>query len=196
MKKTLVVLMVASALTGCSTMNSMNPFKDTPPAGAVSLKQHEAEFIKKYGTLKVKFDDSGNFVELTSTGMAYVESDSPAGKTGALNLASMRAKNNVAEFIKTDISSKKFANVITKSVQGDGTQKADQADTIEMEKGSVIAGQIREQITEQSSAILRGTTVTKRNVDMDTGVVSVEITISRLSILSANNLSNVMEGRK
>jgi type IV secretory pathway VirB6-like protein len=105
MKKVILVCAVL-ALTACS---STKVSLDTPSKDAV-------KFTQDFGKVEVTFTDKGEWESLKSSATAAVPIDVDAGLEQGMNIALMRAKRNVVEFIQQDLKSKTTTDTITKSL--------------------------------------------------------------------------------
>ena len=214
--KLLFALMLAVALTACSSTGGKQPPAATEKAakqesGAAPLA--ESAFLESSGTVNLIFDAKGNWIRITALGTASLTEDSPGARETALMIASMRAKRTVAEFLSSDVRTSKtltrIARSYGKTFQSSETQSVDSAgadddetvdggsdgNAVRSEKARQaqrIASVLTERIHDSSSAILKGIHVTRRS--FDDGSVSVELTASRESIGAARQVSRMMGG--
>jgi len=220
MKRSVVVMaVVALFATGCSSTKTVTKLPPDAPAPVAKLEKKEAEFLKSNGSIKVEFDESGNFYGLVSTGTAYIQTNHTSSREDAMNVALMRAKRNVTEFLNNDVSSNKFSKTITKTLMKsdaneslksnkiEGNDKASNLDDLEdgggnsetataedRAKGQRVATYVKEQMTDNSAALLRGLVITNRSVEKDSNLVSVEVRVSKHSIAASHQLKSMIEG--
>ena len=117
MKRSIIVMSVCALfVTGCSSTKTVTQLPPEAPAPVAKLEKREAQFLKSNGLIKVEFDEQGNFYGLTATGTAYIQTNHTASREDAYNIALMRAKRNVSEFLSNDVSSNKFSRTITKTL--------------------------------------------------------------------------------
>ena len=213
---------IAVFATGCSS--TPKPLAKLPadtPAPVSRLEKKEAEFLKSNGSVKIEFDESGNFLGLASTGTAYIDTNHNTSRENAFNIALMRAKRNVAEFLNNDVGSNKFSKTITKTLmKNDGTDsiksnRKEGSDNVEnldllddgggnsetMSAEDRIRGQrvstyVKEQMTDNSAALLRGLVITNRSIEKDSNLVSVEVRVTRNTVAASHSLRQMIEGLK
>lgn len=220
MKRSIVVMAVCALfVTGCSSTKPVTQLPPEAPAPVAKLEKKEAEFLKSNGLIKVEFDEQGNFYGLTSTGTAYIQTNHTSSREDAYNIALMRAKRNVAEFLSNDVSSNKFSKTITKTLlksdsneslksnKTEGNDRASNLDDLEdgggnsetmtaedRNRGQRVATYVKEQMTDNSAALLRGLVITSRNVEKDSNLVSVEVRVSKHSVAASHQLKAMIEG--
>lgn len=220
MKRSVVVMsIIALFATGCSSTKTVTKLPPDAPAPVAKLEKKEAEFLKSNGLIKVEFDESGNFYGLVSTGTAYIQTNHTSSREDAYNIALMRAKRNVAEFLSNDVGSNKFSKTITKTLmksdtndsikssKKEGSDNLDNLDSLDdgggnsetmtaedRVKGQRIATFVKEQMTDNSAALLRGLVITNRSIEKDSNLVSVEVRVSKHSIAASHQLKAMIEG--
>ena len=133
----------------------------------------------------------------------------------------MRAKRNVSEFLSNDVSSNKFSRTITKTLlkndsneslksnKTEGNDKTSNLEDLDLDggggnsetmtaedrnRGQRVATYVKEQMTDNSAALLRGLVITARNVEKDSNLVSVEVRVSKHSIAASHQLKAMIEG--
>jgi|688.fasta_scaffold188970_4 hypothetical protein len=221
MKRSIVVVaVVALFATGCSSTKTVTQLPPEAPAPVAKLEKREAQFLKSNGLIKVEFDEQGNFYGLTATGTAYIQTNHTASREDAYNIALMRAKRNVSEFLSNDVSSNKFSRTITKTLlkndsneslksnKTEGNDKTSNLEDLDLDsggnsetmtaedrnRGQRVATYVKEQMTDNSAALLRGLVITARNVEKDSNLVSVEVRVSKHSIAASHQLKAMIEG--
>lgn len=221
MKRSIVVMaVVALFATGCSSTKTVTQLPPEAPAPVAKLEKREAQFLKSNGLIKVEFDEQGNFYGLTATGTAYIQTNHTASREDAYNIALMRAKRNVSEFLSNDVSSNKFSRTITKTLlkndsneslksnKTEGNDKTSNLEDLDLDsggnsetmtaedrnRGQRVATYVKEQMTDNSAALLRGLVITARNVEKDSNLVSVEVRVSKHSIAASHQLKAMIEG--
>jgi hypothetical protein len=220
MKRSVIVMSVCALfVAGCSSTKTVTQLPPEAPAPVAKLEKKEAQFLKSNGLIKVEFDEQGNFFGLVSTGTAYIQTNHTSSREDAYNIALMRAKRNVAEFLSNDVSSNKFSKTITKTLlktdaneslksnKTEGNDKASNLDDLEdgggnsetmtaedRNRGQRVATYVKEQMTDNSAALLRGLVITARNVEKDSNLVSVEVRVSKHSIAASHQLKAMIEG--
>jgi hypothetical protein len=192
MKSILIIIAAFISITGCGT---------TKPITAAAHQE-------AIGAVQITFDDTGNWIKLVSTGVAPTYDKSAQSVSEATKIASMRAKQNIAEFLNNDIRSDKSVEVITKSVQkssagtdknthedngaGNNSDSGGKSDSEKSEDEINTLTTVMEHIRDNSNAILRGVQVTNQTVSPES--VWVEVTVSKLSIVASQSLRANMDG--
>lgn len=223
MKRGLIMVSVLSLFAvGCSSTKTVTTLPpETTVAQAAKLDKKEAEFLKSNGTVTVEFDTSGNFYGLVSTGTAYIDTNHSSSRENAYNIALMRAKRNVAEFLTNDVSSNKFSRTITKTLmkndaneslksnKKDGNDNAMDIDKLddaggdsetmtaeERIRGQRVSTFVKEQMTDNTAALLRGLVITNRSIEKESNLVSVEVRVSKHSIAASHQLKALIDGTR
>lgn len=174
MKKLLSITVLALALSACSSTK----LADVDPVSRDAVK-----YTQDFGKVEVTFDND-TWKEIKSTGTAAIPINDDAGLEQAMNIATMRAKRNIVEFMTTELKNNKTVDVMTNSLAkeiADNDQKS-------KEKAANIATKVTEKMVEDSNGILRGSYVKERKVSSDTRVVSVTVVVDRRSMRAANQL--------
>ena len=190
MKNVLIVTVIALFISGCSS--------NKPPVQNVTPEVHQ----ETIGSVHITFDDTGNWIKLVSTGVAPTHNQSAQAISEASKIASMRAKQNIAEFMNNDVRSDKTVEVVTKSVKhaSSGSDKNahennvldNPADSVKTDDEIRILTSVVERIRDSSNAILRGVQTTAQTVTNDQ--VEVEVSVSRQTISASQNLRASMNG--
>ena len=189
MKNVLIIIAIALFVAGCS---SIKPIAKTAP------EVHQ----ETIGSVHITFDDTGNWIKLVSNGVAPTYNHSAQAISEASKIASMRAKQNIAEFMNNDVRSDKNVEVVAKSVKhtSSGSDKSARenntldspADSEKTNDEIRILTSAVERIRDSSNAILRGVQTTNQTVTDDQ--VEVEVSVSRQSIAASQNLRATMNG--
>ena len=195
MKNVFILTAIACFVTGCGAIK--------PTALSASPVHQET-----IGAVHITFDETGNWLKLVSTGIAPMHNKSALSVSEAAKIASMRAKQNIAEFMNNNIRSDKTVEVVTKSnshtasgseqnthedngaedsISADGKANTEKRNDEIRTLTTVI-----ERIRDDSSAILRGIQTTNQVVTDDQ--VLVEVCVSKQSIAASQNLRAVMSG--
>jgi hypothetical protein len=223
MKRSAVVMsVIALFAAGCSSTKPVTKLSPETPANVTpvaKVEKKEAEFLKSNGLIKVEFDEQGNFYGLVSTGTAYIQTNHTTSREDAYNVALMRAKRNVAEFLNNDVGSNKFSRTITKTLMKNDANDSLKSNKIEKEdnvtnldnleeggggsetltaeernRGQRVATFVKEQMTDNSAALLRGLVITNRSIEKDSNLVSVEVRVSKHSIAASHQMKAMIEG--
>jgi hypothetical protein len=123
------------------------------------------------GDLKVTYNKKGEFESISSKATAYVTNNLPNTRDQAVTIATLKARRQIAEFLKTEVQSERFLVTISKSIQD--TETLNQAG--DNKESAKIAYNVRESIRQRSSAILQGTYLQSESFNPDTKIVTVVI---------------------
>jgi hypothetical protein len=175
--KSLVIALIAVSLSACST------FGDKRVEGTESVT---AEFMG--GDLKVTFNKEGQFEFLQSAGTARVTSTLPSATEEAFIVATMRAKQQIVEFMKNELEGDKFTNVASDSLQNGQSLNGQ----INNEVNSKIAYSVQENIRSKSKAILQGVYVESKKFDTGTNTVRVVVKTGAKDINTAKQIRSMM----
>lgn len=167
MKKIVIAAMIL-ALSACST---------TKPTGEVT--QEGVKLAKNFGKVDVSFSTFGDWQSIKSSASATVPIEHDAGIEQAMNLATMRAKRNIVEFIQSDLKSKKTTDSFTDALVDHNVNK---------DKAAKLSTKISESIVEESAGILRGAYIDDRKISDDGKNVTVTIIVDKRSLESSGKI--------
>lgn len=145
-----------------------------------------AEFMG--GDLKVTFNKDGQFESLQSAGTARVTSTLPSATEDAFVVATLRAKQQIAEFMKDEVEGDRFANTLTDNLQ----KGSDVNGQVVNEVNTTIAKQVQENIKSKSKAILQGVYVESKKFDNSTNTVRVTVKTGAKDIGTAKQIRSMM----
>jgi hypothetical protein len=123
------------------------------------------------GGLTIAYDKDGGFKSITSVSSSKVTSTLPSAVEEAIKIATLKARRQIAEFINTEVKSDRFTSSISDSLQASQTSDGDDTSKIR----NTIALKVRENITQKSSQILKGTFVQSEKHDIDKNLVVVTV---------------------
>ena len=175
MKKVILVAAMAAVLSACSSMKSV----DLDPVSKDAVK-----YTQEFGKVEVTFNDKGEWESLKSTGTSAIPLSDNAALEQAMNVATMRAKRNIVEFIQTDLQSSKSHEAITNALAKDVS--AD--DNKSRERAGNIATKIQEKITTQADGLLKGVYITDRKISGDKTMAVVTVTVDKRSMRAAQQV--------
>lgn len=175
MKNFLTVAVLALALSACSTTK----LTDVDPVSNDAVK-----FTQDFGKVEVTFNDKGDWETLKSSATSSVPIDVDAGLEQAMNVATMRAKRNIVEFINTDLKSSKTTEAITNSL----AKNVSSGDEKSQDRAANIATQITEKISVQADGLLKGVYVVERKISSDKRTVVVTVQVDKRSMRAAQQL--------
>ena len=146
---------------------------------AVSLNKVVTTFLggseKDAYNIKLFYTVDGKFDFLTSTATAQVGSLYQTERDEALKAATIKAKQQVFEFIKNTIESERFISSVVNSIQN--------SDAVPKHKGTPsdakLAHSVRDSIKSKSDAILQDAYVSDAVLDLSTGLIVVTVRSGR-----------------
>jgi hypothetical protein len=123
------------------------------------------------GGLTIAYDKNGEFQSITSISTSKITSTLPSAVEEAIKIATLKARRQIAEFIGTEVKSHRFTSSISNSLQASQISDSDDASKIR----NTIALKVRENITQKSNQILKGTFVKSEKHDNDKNLVVVTV---------------------
>ena len=174
MRKVLISVTCAVLLSACASI------KDKSDAKVVS------EFLG--GDIKVTYSKSGEFESLASSASVKVISDLSSAKEEAVSVATVRARRQISEFLKTEVESERFVTTVTKSLQESNAASGVSASTV----NSKIAMDVKETIRQKSESLLKGTFVGSEKYDASSKVVTVTVKTGVKETGVANTVRKLM----
>ena len=175
MKKVILVVAMAAVLSACST---------TKVADVDPVSNEAVKFTQDFGKVEVTFTDKGDWEVVKSSATSSVPIDVDAGLEQAMNVATMRAKRNIVEFINTDLKSSKATESMTNSL----AKNVSSDDQKSQERAANIATQIQEKISVQADGLLKGVYVVDRKISSDKRNVVVTVQVDKRSMRTATQL--------
>lgn len=174
--KYLSMIVLAVMLSACSSFGSKKDERSV-----------KSEFFG--GDIKVIYTMGGQFESISSSGTARVTSNAPDAAEKAFIVASLRARQQMVEFMKLDLESEKFKQTVYNSLQ-EAEEELKVASTTVIK--DTITSELQENIKQRTNAILRGTFVDSKVFDKSTSTVKVVVKSSTKDIEAAKNLSRLM----
>jgi len=172
MKLRAFALAATLILSACSTTSKLSG--EVTPEGV--------ELAKDFGKVEVSYTTFGDWKSITSTASSNIPIQHDAGLEQAFNIATMRAKRNIVEFVSTDIRSKKISDTFTESMVDHSVTK---------DHAAKLSNKITESIVEESNGIVRGAYISKRVISEDGKNVSVTMVVDKKSLESAATIRKV-----
>lgn len=174
MKKLILIAAMAGILSACSTTKV-----DLDPVSKDAVK-----YTQEFGKVEVTFNDKGEWESLKSTGTSAVPLSDNAALEQAMNVATMRAKRNIVEFIQTDLQSSKTTEAITNALAKDVSSE----DGKSRERAANIATKIQEKISVEANGIVKGAYILDRKISGDKTMAVVTLQVDKRSMRAANQL--------
>lgn len=178
MLKQIVIISAAVMLSACSTLQSTSKTEDAPV---------KAEFLG--GSLKMTYDKkSGEVKMIESMATAKVVSTLPGAVEESFTVATMRARKQIVEFMKTEVESENFSEVIFDTLQK--SEAADKEQTKSVNQN--ITQAVKQNIRQKSNGILKGTFVAEKVYDDSTKTVRVIVRSSDEDVQVAKRVTRMM----
>ena len=172
-KRIFIASLLSLSLVACSTTKLS---EDITPEGT--------KFAQDFGKVEVTFNDKGDWESIKSTATSFVPIETDAGIEQGMNVASMRAKRNIVEFINSDLKTTKTSETITNSLVAHMKEDGANAER----KAADLATKITENIRVEANGIVRGAYVMERKVSSDGKNVSVTVMVDKRSMRAANSM--------
>lgn len=172
--KKVIVLLAVLALTACSSVKLP---KD-------EITSEAAKFTQDFGKVEVTFSEDGNWTLLKSSATAAVPIEIDAGLEQGMNIATLRAKRNIIEFINTDLKSSTTTEAITKSLAKNMSSDEENS----KQRAANIAQEVTEKISVEANGILRGVYIVERKLSSDKKYVVVTVQVDKRSMRAASQV--------
>lgn len=118
LKKLTLAVAVALAVAGCAGNKELTKNAELKPdSDSIRPKPVSTVFHRPQGTMTITFDKTGQFLEITSKGTAPIAGNNAFSIEQAAQVAQLRAKRNIAEFISTDLTTTRSLKVLSTTVQ-------------------------------------------------------------------------------
>ena len=117
MKKLTLAVAVAFAVAGCANKGTIKNADLKPDTDSIRPKPVSTVFHRPQGTMTITFSNDGRFLEITSKGTAPIAGNNAFSIEQAAQVAQLRAKRNIAEFISTDLTTTRSLKVLSTTVQ-------------------------------------------------------------------------------
>jgi hypothetical protein len=115
-----ISLVVAGALlvVGCASQQASTKNADLKPdTDSIRPKPVSTVFHRPEGTMTITYTNDGKFLEITSKGTAPIAGNNAFSIEQAAQVAQLRAKRNIAEFIGTQLNTTRSLKVLSTTVQ-------------------------------------------------------------------------------
>lgn len=178
MKKIAFAALIALALSACSTTKLSDN----------DISSDAVKYTQDFGKVEVTFTDKGDWDSLKSTATSSVPIEVDMGLEQGMNVATMRAKRNIVEFLNQDLKSTKTTDTITKSLAKTISEDSDTS----KQKAANLASEITEKIAVQADGILKGVYVVDRKVSPDGKTVAVTVQVDKRSMRAAAQIRQAM----
>jgi hypothetical protein len=174
MKKVILAAAVAAILSACSTTHvDLN-----------AVSKDAVKYTQEFGKVEVTFNDKGEWESLKSTGTSAIPLSDNAALEQGMNVATLRAKRNIVEFLQTDLQSSKTHEAITTALAKDVSSD----DNKTRERAGNIATKIQEKISSQADGLLKGVYITDRKISNDQTMAVVTVQVDKRSMRAAQQV--------
>lgn len=115
-----ISLAVAGALlvVGCAGNKAITKNAELKPdTDSIRPKPVSTVFHRPQGTMTITFGTDGKFLEITSKGTAPIAGNNAYSIEQAAQVAQLRAKRNITEFLDTQINTQRTVKVLSTAVQ-------------------------------------------------------------------------------
>ena len=226
-----ISLAVAGALlvVGCaSNQGVVKNAELKPDTDSIRPKPVSTVFHRPQGTMTITFDTKGSFLEITSKGTAPIAGNNAFSIEQAAQVAQLRAKRNISEFISTQLNTTRSVKVLSTAVQkslenttngmseeikiddkdfdadgnpviinayNDGSKDTVPKPVVEGNPNTnseKVAEIVRENITTNSTALLRGVVISDEKIDQQGRTIVVEVKTGVSTVGAANELRKIM----
>jgi hypothetical protein len=178
MLKKIVIVSAAVLLTACTSVPLTKTVDETPI---------KTEFMG--GSIKVVYKKSTGEVELIeSMATAKLISNLPNAVDESFIVATMRARKQIVEFMKTEIESEKFTDAVFDTLQKSDVENKSKNESYNHN----IAQSVKQSIKQKSAGILKGTYVSEKVYDQSTKTVRVTVRSSDQDVEAAKRVSRMM----
>ena len=174
MKKLFVYVVSALLLASCSSTTEK------------SSKRTESDFMG--GGITLAYTKKGELTGVSSTATAPVVGNLPSSIDQAVTVATLKARRQIAEFIQVELNSERFLSTVSKDLQRSENIDENESQQITTE----IVNELRENIRQRSSQILRGTVVEKEDYNALSKVVTVTVTAGDKQSAAAKSLRGMV----
>jgi len=141
------------------------------------------------GSIKVAYDKStGEVLSIESMATARLVSSLPNAVDESFTVATMRARKQILEFMKTEIESEKFTESVFDTLQKSEVDNRVKNETVNHN----IAQAVKQSIKQKSAGILKGTYVSEKMFDDSTKMVRVTVRSSDQDVEAAKRISRMM----
>jgi hypothetical protein len=224
-------LAVAGALlvVGCATNQGVIKNAELKPdTDSIRPKPVSTVFHRPAGIMTITFSPDGKFLEITSKGTAPIAGNNAFSIEQAAQVAQLRAKRNIAEFISTQLNTQRSVKVLSTAVQkslenttngmseevkiddkdfdadgnpvitnayNDGSKDTAPKPVVEGNPNTnseKVAEIVRENITTNSTALLRGVVISDEKIDQQGRTIVVEVKTGVTTVNAANELRKIM----
>ena len=117
-KKLTLAVAATFLVAGCAgNKESIKNADLRPETDSIRPKPVSTVFHRPQGTMTITFSPDGKFLEITSKGTAPIAGNNAFSIEQAAQVAQLRAKRNIAEFISTQLNTTRSTKVLSTAVQ-------------------------------------------------------------------------------
>lgn len=117
-KNLTLAVAVALAVAGCASNKPLTKNAELKPnSDSIQPKPVSTVFHRPQGTMTITFSNDGKFLEIVSKGTAPIAGNNAFSIEQAAQVAELRAKRNISEFLNTTINTTRTSKVLSTAVQ-------------------------------------------------------------------------------
>jgi hypothetical protein len=135
-------------------------------AADAEKRRAEPRTIELVGGITVSYTKDGEFRSISSRAVSEVIGNLTSSRSEAVTVATLKARRQIAEFLRSSVSSERLVTQVSDSLQSQQTNK---------DLSLKIAREVREEIRQKSRAILKGTYVKNVQYEETAGIVTVTV---------------------
>jgi hypothetical protein len=172
MKSALYAIAIGMLSTACSTTGSKSNLS--------------TDFMG--GDIRVVYNKSGEFESLISTAIVKVASELPSAREEAVTVATVKARRQISEFLKTEVDSERFVTTVTKSIQESNAVSGSNISAA----NAKIATEVKETIKQKSDSLLKGTVIESEKYDAKNNSIIVTVKTGAREVGIASTIKKLM----
>jgi len=172
--KLLVFLVIAIALQGCTTVD----------------KDKERRVELNGGAITISYGKNGEFISLESKAIARVTSSLPGARDEAATVATLRARRQIVEFLKSDLDSEQQIKTQSNSAQ---KSNESQAGINSRSIDADISYSVRETLRQRSAGVIQGSFIVSERFDQMSNTVIVVVAIGKAERSTLVDLRNYFQ---
>ncbi|MDY7580094.1 hypothetical protein RGU70_17430 [Herbaspirillum sp. RTI4] len=188
--KLIATLIATLTLSACSSAPPLSAVPPNVQVASVPSDLLTTGFTR--GGLTLVFNKSGQWERITSVSAVTIGSNLIGAADESITVATMKARRQIAEFINTDVKSKRTLTTISTTIQKaegkTGGEPENNSDD-ESQTSARIAQMVKDSIVQSSRAILTGTMVESEFIDAEKRQAIVTVFVDRKTAAAALSMS-------
>ena len=147
------------------------------------ISTNVVKFVESSGKIEIEFKGK-EWQTIKSSGSASLLINDNNGLEQAMNVATMRAKANLIEFLNNEITSTKSTTTLVKSLIKEESDKT---------KAAEIASDVSEKIVSEARGSIKGAYLIERRVSAERDYVMVTILLDRKILKTSKNINLLLQ---